>query len=126
MKAEKAVAAVDPMFSKDSSDTIKIGSHRARIGTLYLGSTRAKYFGKAPSRAQAQVIRPTEASEAATTQYVMMSSPETSALAALVPAMAMKMGMVGYPDSKYGVTSPIWNMMTRAMMSASVPLIKMV
>ena len=126
MKAEKAVAAVEPMFSNDSNDTIKIGSQRARIGTLYLGSTRAKYFRRAPSRAQAQVIRPTEASDAATTQYVMMSSPDMSALAALGPAMVMEMGMIGYPDSKYGVTSPIWNMMTRAMMRASVPLIKIV
>jgi hypothetical protein len=109
VKAEEAVAAVEPMFSNDSSDTIKIGSHKARIGTLYLGFSRAKYFGRAPSRAQAQVIRPTEASEAATTQCMVMSSPETRALAAFVPAMAIKIGMIGYPDSRHGVTSPTWN-----------------
>ena len=100
VKAQNAVAALESMFSNHSNDTIKIGSQRARIGTLYLGSTRAKYSGRVSSRAQAQVLRPTEARETATTQYVTMSSPETRALAAFVPATAMKIGINGYPNSK--------------------------
>ena len=73
------------------------------------------------------MIRCAEASDAATTQYAMMSSSETSALGGLDVSD-------GHEDrddlfirtSRYAVTSPIWNMTTRATTRASVPSIEMV
>ena len=47
VKAENTVAAVEPMVSEESNETIGTGSQRARIETLHLGPTRARYFGGA-------------------------------------------------------------------------------
>lgn len=73
----------------------------------YLGSTYAKYEGKAPSRAHAHVSLETEATEPMVPEIMVVKIPPNMADAPATDWVALRqISMRGYEDAEICSTSP--------------------
>lgn len=83
-------------FSNDSNITMMHGSQTERSGMRCSGLTCAKYDGRAPSRAQAQVSREAEVAEPMLAQMTVKRNPQQMAVVAERESVAWStMGMMG-------------------------------
>jgi hypothetical protein len=127
MKAPKA--AVSAMLRQAKIMTTNTGNQTARMGTLCFRSiyfrksagrpllsvlrgaeilTWENHGGSAPSRAQAQVRRETEAILARFTDNEITRSPQTIAVAALTdPVACMQISMIGKLEFKASSSEPM-------------------